>query len=260
MSDAARTTPRGRPHVARRPVSVLVIDSRTAPLSPGLDVRAAGIELSSCSTGPAALLAIGEAPPDAVIVPTDVEGVDLLDFVYAVTAWSDAAVVVGMGADFDGPRIAYAALERGARGLVSLPLTSSALAMTTANLALGEVDTRRADVLESGAVRLDPGALRVTVAGVSAQLTVRHLRTLQYLMNAAPRFVSIEELAREVDPDYPVSVPSMKTAVSRLRRTLADASIPADIIEVSRGTGYRLNGSVGGAGNPSDSSSAVSLR
>lgn len=260
MIDAARTPPRGRTLVARRPVSVLVIDSRTAPLSPGLDVRPVGINLSSCSTGLSALLAIGEAAPDAVVVPTDVEGVDLLDFVEAVHAWCDAAVIVGIGADADGPRVAYAALERGARGLVSLPLTQSALAMTTANLALGGVDHGRTDVLEVGAVRLDPGALRVTVSGVTAQLTVRQLGTLQYLMNAAPRFVALEELAREVAPDAPVTVLSMKTAVSRLRRALADASIPADVIQVSRGTGYRLNGSVGGAGKPSDSNSAVSLR
>lgn len=261
MNDAARLLPRGRsPQSRRRPVSVLVIDSRGAPLSPGLEMRTVGIELTACSSGLAALLSIGEAAPDAVIVPTDLAGVDLLDFVDAVTAWSDAAVIVGIGADPDGPNAAYTALERGARGLVSLPLTASALAMATVNLSLGLGAHAHADVLTVGALRLDRGALRATVGTATAQLTLRQMQTLQYLMNEAPRFVSLEELARDVDPGSPVRIASMKTAMSRLRRALTDASVPANIIQVSRGTGYRVDGSIGAAGNPSDSNNAISLR
>lgn len=273
MSAASRSFPRGRDAQSyRRPVSVLAIDSRGAPLTPGLDLRTAGIELSSCSTGPAALLAIGEAPPDVVIVPTDLAGVDLLEFVEAVCAWSHTAVVVGVGAGPDSPRAAYGALECGARGLVSLPLTPSALAMATVNLGLGNTRARtnvnpgvgdvhsRPEVLTVGSVRLDPGALCVTVGDKSAQLTLRQLQTLRYLMNQAPSFVSLDELAHEVDPTAPVGIATMKTTVSRLRRAFTEASIPAGVIELSHGNGYRVNGSIAGAGNPSDSNNAINLR
>ena len=60
----------------------------------------------------------------------DMEGFDLLRFVRAVVAKSDAPISVGPDADPESYNLAYSALDAGARTLIAGPFAAEQLALT----------------------------------------------------------------------------------------------------------------------------------
>src|SRR5918999_550926 len=76
---------------------------------------ALGIELYPYADAASALVDLTDVNPAAVLVPTDMESVDLLHFVQAVVAKSDPPVIVASGAGSGSYDLAYRALDAGAR-------------------------------------------------------------------------------------------------------------------------------------------------
>jgi two-component system, OmpR family, response regulator len=99
-------------------------------------------------------------------------------------------------------------------------------------------------VMEIGSVRLDPRAMRVTVAGVPRPLSPQEYRLLDYLMLQAGRIVSAGELTDQLyGDDEASSSNAIEVLVGRLRKKLG-----VELIETRRGFGYTIPaaGSVSG--------------
>lgn len=225
----------------RWPYRVVAVESASRPLThtahPTLLDH--GIDLHPYVDGPAALLALMEEDPAAILAPTDLIGVDFGRFVAAVVAWSDVAVIVGLTDHPDSHAHAYAALEAGARGLVALPFVPAQLASSLQHL--GYTNTTAAG-LRYGNLELDRQGHQARLSGTPVQLSPREFSLLELLLREAPRVVTLAEIGTALgEATSPGDESRVRKSVQILRRKLAPAQ-PGEqhVIESVRGLGYRL--------------------
>lgn len=217
-------------------VVATVCSARNRPSQNTVDALAAAeIVLEQHDEGATSLLAIGRARPDLVVVPTDVHGVDLIEYIEAVRH-ADIPVIVGL-ADAGDNSIAVAALDHGARSILALPFGARELE-TEARLAVPHPSTRT--TLQAGALTMDLLSHRVSVDGRDVYLSAREFQLLQLLL-AADRVVSADELAELASGLPEASVQGIRVMIGRIRRKLeGGAASGAPVLETVRGVGYRI--------------------
>jgi DNA-binding response OmpR family regulator len=94
----------------------------------------------------------------------------------------------------------------------------------------------RAEILEVGALRLDPATREVAVEGAPVELTAKEWSLLNYLMRNAGRVISQEELLEHVwDDQVDPFTNTVRVQVGTLRR-----KVGRERIETVIGAGYRL--------------------
>ncbi|MGX5681895.1 response regulator transcription factor [Schumannella luteola] len=217
-------------------VVATVCSERNRPSAQTIETLAAAeIELVQHDDGATSLLAMGRARPDLVVVPTDVHGVDLIEYVEAVRR-ADLPVIVGL-ADAAGNAVAVAALDHGARSILALPFGARELE-NEARLAVPNPAPRT--TLHAGSLTMDLLSHRVSVDGRDVYLSAREFQLLQLLL-AADRVVSADELA-ELAPGLPeASVQGIRVMIGRIRRKLEGTGpLTTPVLETVRGVGYRI--------------------
>jgi DNA-binding response OmpR family regulator len=200
-----------------------------------------GVELRVYADGASALVSVTEEDPAAILVPTDMEGVDFLRFVQVVVAKSDAPIIVGSGVDLESHNLAYQALDAGARTLIAAPFSPDQLALTIQQV---DVRYRSSAALAHGPVTVDRDRHTVFVAGTPRYCSQREFLLLEHLLKVAPRVVSVDEIAMIIGQQqkHAVSAAQVRRCVQRLRRTLDAGRIgQPSLIENIHGSGYRLS-------------------
>ena len=213
-----------------------VVSPRNQP-DPALIAELAtdSVDVELHDDGATSLLAIGRARPDVVIVPTDVHGVDLLDYVDAVRR-AGLPVIVALADPADNG-LAVTALDHGARSILGLPLSARDLE-TQARLAVPDPPQRTR--LQAGALTMDLLSHRVSVDGRDVYLSAREFQLLQVLL-ASDRVVSADELAELASGLPEASVQGIRVMIGRIRRKLEDGSgTGTSPLETVRGVGYRI--------------------
>ncbi|MBJ2121445.1 response regulator transcription factor [Arthrobacter sp. MSA 4-2] len=198
-----------------------------------------GIELHRYQDGPSALVGIGASNPQIVIVPTDLTGIGVQEFVHTVVDLTGTPVLIGDLGTETSHRLGFTCLELGARGLIPLPATAEEIA--SAITRLGVLRSDAAAELRAGDLFLNPQSLRTTIAGVNVDLAPKDFEVLRYLMMEAPRVVGVEEISAHIRDTAAGGTTRTRMAIARTRKKLAKAS-PAgsSYIETVRGMGYRL--------------------
>lgn len=214
-----------------------VCSARNQPSATLIDTLAASeITLELHEEGATSLLSIGRARPDVVIVPTDVLGVDLIDYVDAVRH-ADIPVLVALAHPGDNS-LAVAALDRGARCILGLPLGAREVE-TEVRLAVPNPPERTR--LQAGALTMDLLSHRVSVDGQDVYLSAREFQLLQLLL-AADRVVSADELAEMASGLPEASVQGIRVMIGRIRRKLEGSThTGVHVLETVRGVGYRIS-------------------
>lgn len=93
------------------------------------------------------------------------------------------------------------------------------------------------DILEAGALSLDPSARQVTWMGEAVPLSTREFDLLHTLMRSAGRVLSREQLEQQMYSwGLEVESNTIEVHIHHLRRKLQ-----ADVIQTVRGVGYMLN-------------------
>ena len=199
-----------------------------------------GVELHLYVDGASALVNLTDEDPAAVLVPTDVGGADLLCFVRAVVAKSDAPIIVGSGADPESYNLAYSALDAGARTLIAAPFSAEQLVLTISQV---DVRYRPSSAAAHGPLTLDRARHSVVVSGTPRSCSPREFLLLEHLLKVAPRVVSIDEIAVIIGQQPgKVNVTRVRRCVQRLRHTLdAGRAGQPSLIENIHGSGYRLS-------------------
>lgn len=185
--------------------------------------------------GASALIAVGEGDVALVVVSLEPPGVDVMRFVAAVKAYAGVPVLVGLQG-YPDPDAVVQALDAGAQGLISLPVTPSELSDHLRRLGVGGP----ARVVVGGAVALQPQASTLKVGDRVLTLSAQDFQLVELLVRNAPNPVATDALvevtgARRADP-----VVAVRVAVGRLRRRLAAGGIDAEsVVQSVRGVGYR---------------------
>lgn len=241
----ARATDHRRPvfgeGVARWPYRILAVDSTTGPASsvPADFLLDAGIEISPFADGASALICMSSEDPAAILVPTEMLGVDFTYFVETVTQLCSVPVIVGLTNEPGSQERAYQALEIGARALTVLPAGLEQLTSLTQQLGV-----RRSGFVtrsQHALVAIDPEAHRVEVDGKAVHLSAVELGALKVLVEAAPHVVLNQEFVRLLSANRPMTLDNLKRVISRVRVKLAAAAPDQpDLIETVRSLGYRL--------------------
>lgn len=194
-----------------------------------------GIALTVYSDGSSALMSIGHSTPHLVVVPTDVTDIDPLNLIDAL-AHREIPVLVALGEGDSAPAVAVEALDRGAAGIIGLPLGSADLVSALRRFAQ---DTP--EQLIVGDLVMDLDAHRVTVRGSEVHLSPREFALLRRLLESPRHLVSLDELERLAASDSASSLTAARVMVARIRRKL-EAGVGAGdrLVETVRGVGYRI--------------------
>ena len=204
------------------------------------EYRHHGIALRSQIGAFEALLDLAKEPGAVILVPTDLSDMPLLEFVELAVSLANAPVILGL-VDVADDELIAACLARGARGVVTIPITPDRLAAALACIVRKE--SPEADILRCGQLTLDTGQHRVHYNGQEVSLALKEFRVLEHLMRIHPRVASVDEIARRFGSGNDRADPMpIRVAVRRLRLKLAatgSSNNPA--VETVRGVGYRIS-------------------
>ena len=207
-------------------------------------LEAEGMTVDTASDGASALLAVGQEPPDIVLLDLDLPDLDGLDVLSALRRQGDLPVIVLTGRRLEHDRIA--GLERGADDYVVKPFSARELVARIRTVLRRAEHTPDApvEVLTHDNLRIDRTAREVHVDGKRIELTKREFDLLAFLAANPRRVFSRQELLNEVwgsseDWQAPATVTEH---VRRVRlKVEADPTNPQWIHNV-RGVGYRFAG------------------
>ncbi|RXZ72423.1 response regulator transcription factor [Agromyces albus] len=222
------------------PARVLFIESRSAPGHPVDSFETHGFEIHGYRDAIGALLAARSSEPAAIVAPTDMINVDFLSFIEAMAARSDVPVIVGLATHEHATDLAYEAIARGARSILALPCRAEQL--IAAVRACGIRMEPSARTLRVGDLVLDPQAFKVSIGEATVTLTPREFLLVQCLMQASPRVVRVEELARALATYDEGSIAATRVLVTRVRKKFETAAPESShLLETVRSIGYRIN-------------------
>ena len=200
------------------------------------------LHVTRAASEPEALREAGRRQHDAVLLDLDLPGLDPIAVCRELRRRSGAPIILLAARAGEDRAID---LEVGAAEHVSAPFSSRELlsrVRAAVRRARGEVGLAH-DVLEVGALTLEPARQRVTLNGAEIQLTGYEFALLHTLAQNAGRVLSRDQLldlARGAEDAFDRSI---DTHISRLRRKLGDDARRPHLIKTIRRAGYMLTGS-----------------
>jgi two-component system KDP operon response regulator KdpE len=202
------------------------------------NLRMRGYEVVTASNGETALAAAEATPPDVVILDLGLPGIDGLEVLERLRAWSEVPVIVLTAADDERRKVAV--LDAGADDYVTKPFgIGELLARVRVALRHGR-GPDRPQVIEAGDVRIDLAGSTVTRGGERVHLTRLEYRLLEALAVNAGRICTHRYLLERVwGPGYGDASQYLRVYVANLRRKLDDPADP-HLILTEPGMGYRL--------------------
>jgi len=226
------------------PMRVVAVEADDMPVARGrsAEFRHAGVALTVVPTPAAALVAIGhDSGVSGVLVPIDMTGMALDDFVDIVHAFGRASVIIGIASVVRSePEIVTHLRERGPVETIVMPASPHRLAAALKTAAPPAVPQQR--VYRCGDLELDADAFRVLWHGQDVRLSPSSFELLQYLMAAYPRTVTMQELVSEFVPaGTSWRSDSVRSRIRHVREGLLAAvpDVPQPIKTVTK-IGYRI--------------------
>jgi two-component system KDP operon response regulator KdpE len=220
-------------------VRVLVVDDEPQfARALATNLRGAGYEVETATSGEAALAAAGLHPPDAVILDLRLPDRSGHEVTLELRAWSEAPIIVVSAVGDEAEKIA--ALDAGADDYVEKPFAIGEL-LARLRAALRRAGPPGEPVLEVGAIRVDLDAHTVSVDGAPVHLTPNEFSILRVLAQHPGKLLTHRTILREVwGPAYGEESNYLHVYVSQLRRKLEpDATQPRYLL-TEPGAGYRL--------------------
>ena len=200
-----------------------------------------GYQVDEAPDGPAAMVEVGRARPDLMLVDVMMPGQDGLDLLAQIRKTSTMPVILLTAKSDEGDRVV--GLRSGADDYIVKPFSTAEL------LARIEAVLRRAErtpasgARQFGELKIDPMSRQVTLRGSPVELAPREYDLLAYLSAAPGRVFSREELlagvwqssAQRTDPG------TVTEHARRLRQRIEDDPDNPRWIKTVRGIGYRFD-------------------
>lgn len=227
-----------------RPAVLLVDDDLSLLSLLSRRLTREGFDVSTATSGPAALAALERSWPALVLIDLMMPGMDGVELARRIKRLVDLPIIVLSAVDADTSKVA--SLEVFAEDYLTKPFSFEEL-VARINRVLRRVGGGRPKViLDSGELEIDLVSREVRTASATQPLTPIETRFLQVLVGSLDRTVSTQVLLDRVWPDSDGADSSyVWVTVRRLRQKLElDPDQPRYLL-TDRGTGYRL-ASLGG--------------
>lgn len=217
---------------------VLVVDDepairrllRTALERAGHDVLEAG-------DARAALAAVGQDRPDAVLLDLGLPGRDGLELVPLIARTPGVALIVVSAREATGDKVA--ALDLGADDYLTKPFDSDEL-LARLRVALRRSDAAGGGIVRAGDVTIDLAGHRVERSGVEIHLTRKEHDVLALLAEHAGRVVTHKLILQRVWGGHDPRIEYLRIVVRNLRQKLEAPGAVGSLIGNEQGIGYRL--------------------
>jgi two-component system KDP operon response regulator KdpE len=219
---------------------VLVVDDEPQILRGlGTNLRARGYEVETAGDGEQALEVAARERPDVVILDLGLPGIDGVDVIRGLRAWTQIPIIVLSARDQERDKVE--ALDAGADDYVSKPFGMDELLAR-----LRAAERRGAPVAEQAVVstpdfHIDLAAKRVSTVEGDVRLTPTEWHLVEILVRNPGKLISQRQLLHEVwGPKYLEETNYLRVYMAQIRRKLEpDPARPSYFI-TEPGMGYRF--------------------
>jgi two-component system KDP operon response regulator KdpE len=222
------------------PVIVLIEDEPEIRRFLRTGLAAQGYRLFEAATGAAGLVEVASRQPDVVILDLGLPDMEGMDVIHHLREWTRVPLIVLSARGQERDKVS--ALDAGADDYVSKPFTIGEL-LARVRVALRHAATTAdgASTFVVGALTIDFGRRRVTVAGRDVHLTPIEYRLLATLARHAGKVLTHRQLLQEVwGPGHAEAAHYLRVYMGQLRRKLEPDPARPRYLLTELGVGYRL--------------------
>jgi two-component system KDP operon response regulator KdpE len=219
---------------------VLVVDDEPQILR-GLrtNLRARGYEVDTAPDGEQALDLAAKRRPDVVILDLGLPGIDGVEVIRGLRAWSSMPIVVLSVRDQERDKVR--ALDAGADDYVTKPFGMDELLARLRAAIRRSTPADEAVVVTTSAFTVDLGAKRVTTVEGDVRLTPTEWQLVELLVRHPGKLLSQRQLLQEVwGPRYEDETNYLRVYMAQIRRKLEPDPARPRFFITEPGMGYRF--------------------
>jgi two-component system KDP operon response regulator KdpE len=219
---------------------VLVVDDEPQILRGlGTNLRARGYEVDTALDGERALELAASRRPDVVILDLGLPGIDGVEVIRGLRAWSSMPIVVLSVRDQERDKVR--ALDAGADDYVTKPFGMDELLARLRAAVRRSTPADEAAVVVTQAFTVDLGAKRVTTAEGDVRLTPTEWQLVELLVRHPGKLLSQRQLLQEVwGPRYEEETNYLRVYMAQIRRKLEPDPARPRFFITEPGMGYRF--------------------
>jgi two-component system KDP operon response regulator KdpE len=219
---------------------VLVVDDEPQILRGlGTNLRARGYEVDTAADGEQALDLAARRRPDAVILDLGLPGIDGVEVIRGLRAWSSMPIVVLSVRDQERDKVR--ALDAGADDYVTKPFGMDELLARLRAAIRRSTPADEAVVVTTSAFTVDLGAKRVSTVDGDVRLTPTEWQLVELLVRHPGKLLSQRHLLQEVwGPRYEEETNYLRVYMAQIRRKLEPDPARPRFFITEPGMGYRF--------------------
>jgi two-component system phosphate regulon response regulator PhoB len=205
------------------------------------NLERAGHRVMRAANVPEAMASIREVVPDLVLLDwilPNATGVSFARQLRTDQRTRDIPIIMLTGRSQESDKVT--GLEAGADDYITKPFSTRELLARIKAVIRRRAPLLSEEIVEIGALRLDPAAHRITASGHKIELGATEFRLLHFFMTHPDRVYSRSQLLDEVWGDHVfVEERTVDVHIRRLRQSLHPSGNDP-LLETVRGTGYRF--------------------
>ena len=204
-----------------------------------ISLRAHGYEVDVATTGEEGLAAAASHHPDIVVLDLGLPGMDGLDVLRGLRAWTTVPVIVLSARHQEASKVD--ALDEGADDYVTKPFGMDELLARLRAVQRRGVASGDEPVIETAAFSIDLVAKRTTVDGTDVHLTPKEWQLVELLVRNPGKLVSQRQVLQEVwGPQYEKETDYLRVFIANIRRKLEPEPSRPRYFITEPGMGYRF--------------------
>jgi two-component system phosphate regulon response regulator PhoB len=206
-----------------------------------VNLERAGHRVMRAANVPEAMASIREVVPDLVLLDwilPNTTGVSFARQLRTDQRTRDIPIIMLTGRSQESGEVT--GLEAGADDYITKPFSTRELLARIKAVIQRRAPLLSEEIVEIGALRLDPAAHRITASGTKIELKATEFRLLHFFMTHPDRVYGRSQLLDEVWGDHVfVEERTVDVHIRRLRQSLHPWGHDS-LLETVRGTGYRF--------------------
>jgi two-component system KDP operon response regulator KdpE len=222
------------------PKLLLVDDEAPFVRALAISLRARGYEVTTAGTGEDAIGLAATNHPDVMILDLGLPGIDGIDVVEAVRAWTDMPILVLSARHMESAKVT--ALDAGADDYITKPFTFNELLARLRALLRRRLPSAIDAIVHTDDFDVNLPDKSVTAGDGPVRLTPTEWRVVEMLVRNEGKLVTQRQLLQEVwGPGYEKETDYLRTYLAAIRRKLEPQPAKPKYFLTEHGMGYRFN-------------------